>query len=211
MNTTPDSNNTPPSNEPPENDQTTEGAEGTEPPEGGSPGSLIGGEAATGEDEASGEAPAPAPEPLTADALELPEGFTPDDEAMGQFLELANDAGLDAEKANNLIGIHTKMMEHVATDMQQRWDQTQADWQAKSREEFGANLDHTLQNIAKVLDQYGDAEAREAFLVTGAGNHPAVVRLLAKIAQDVNERPPVSGAPSTAPADRATRMFGQKE
>lgn len=157
--------------------------------------------------------PAPdAPEPLTLEALTLPEGFEPDEEQLGSFLELANENGLNAESASKMLALHNTFMEQVSQDLTAQWTATQDEWREQVRalpEIGGANLDRSLGEIAKLLDRHGSTEARDAFRATGAGNHPAIVQFLYNVAKDSNEQPPVSGTPApTETKDRASRMFG---
>lgn len=155
----------------------------------------------------------PAPEPLTAEALTLPEGFEADEATLSSFVETINNADLTPqERAENLLALHAQMQETTATQMHDAWTQTQEQWRTEVQslpEIGGQNLDQTLGSIAQVVDRYGGAEAREAFDLTGAGNHPAIIKLMASIAKDLNEAPPVSGAPPAGePKSRAERMFG---
>lgn len=175
-----------------------------------SPSSLIGGGIEPGE--SSGGDEGPSPEPITAEQLEIPEGFVFEGEAAEEFLSIINNPPESrAELANAMIAAHTKILQQTADTYAQQWQETQDQWQAEVRalpELGGANLDQTLGKIAQVLDRYGDKDVREAFAVTGAGNHPAMVRFLAKIAKDLNEAPPVSGQPAHGqPKDRASRMY----
>ena len=156
------------------------------------------------------------PTPLAIEDITLPDGFEMPEEIGSSFLELINSPPESrAEFANSLIGFHTSLLESVAGEYAQQWEQTQETWRAEVRalpEIGGQNLQTSMAEIAKVLDRYGDKEARDALAMTGAGNHPALVRLFHKIAKDVNEKPPVQGgAPSGAPRDRASRMYGNSE
>jgi hypothetical protein len=105
-------------------------------------------------------------------------------------------------------------MESVATEMQAEWDRTQETWQNEVRalpEFSGGQLEPALGEVAKLVQRYGGVEARKAFDLTGAGNHPAIVQFLFKIAKDINEQEPVSGTAAPDPiASRAERMYGNK-
>ena len=173
--------------------------------------SLIGGQVEQGEGSEGEEGPPS--EPITADDLEIPEGFVFEGEGADAFLALINDPPESrAELANAMIAAHTQILQQTADTYAQQWQETQDAWREEVRqlpEIGGAHLERTLGQIAQVVDRYGDAEVREAFAVTGAGNHPAMVRFLSKIAKDLNEAPPVSGQPAVGePRDRASRMYG---
>lgn len=156
---------------------------------------------------------APEPEPLKAEDIQLPEGFEADPELINGFVEtLNNNETTPAERASALLDLHNKVLQTAAEQMETTWQQTQKEWQDAARalpELGGDNLDRTLGDVAKVVDRYGGKDVREAFDLTGAGNHPAVIQMFAKIAKDLNESAPVSGEPpSGAPKSRAERMFG---
>ena len=174
------------------------------------PSSLIGGSV---EAEGAGVEEGPAPAPISADDLALPEGYALPEELGASFLELMNNPPESrAEFANSILELHTQILQQTADAYAQQWEATQEEWRAAVQnlpEIGGQNLQTSLGEVAKVLDRYGDKEVREAFALTGAGNHPAMVRFLHKIAKDLNEMPPVAGAPANAaPRDRASRMFG---
>ena len=172
-------------------------------------GSLIGGEV---EAEGAGGDEGPSPAPISLEDLALPEGYALPEELGNSFLELMNNPPESrAEFANSVLELHTQILQQTADEYAQQWEATQEEWRTevqKLPEIGGRNLESSLGEIAKVIDRYGDAEAREALAVTGAGNHPALVRLFYRMAKDLNEAPPVKGAPATsAPQDRASRMF----
>jgi hypothetical protein len=151
------------------------------------------------------------PEPFTAEQLTLPEGMKIPDEVRDEFVGLINNTELSAaERANNLLGLHTKILQAAADEHVAAWDALQSEWQGAVQKDFpGDKLTAAQAQIAKVLDRYGDAAVREAFALTGAGNNPAIFRFMTKLAADLNERPPVTGTPATGqPLDRASRMFG---
>ena len=154
----------------------------------------------------------PAPEPLTAEDVTVPEGLEADSEALGKFVEMANEHGLSKEVAQSLVDFHSDFVKSMGEQLSSQWTSTQEDWQRQVKElpEIGGqNLQSSLTEIAKVVDRYGSKDLRNALDVTGAGNHPEVVKFLHNIAKAVNEQPPVSGAPpSSAPTSRAERLFG---
>ena len=153
--------------------------------------------------------------PITLEDITLPEGFTMPEAEGAEFLELLNNAPESrAEFATRLLEVHNKILQGVADQHATAWNELQQSWQDQIRampEFAGDKLQGSMSKIAKVLDRYGDKEVREAFALTGAGNHPAIAKFLLKIANDYNEGPVVRGAPANSPAqDRASRMFGTK-
>lgn len=56
------------------------------------------------------------------------------------------------------------------------------------RAEHGANLDQTLADARGVVAKFGDADLKAALNESGLGSHPAMVRLMAKLAAAVKGR-----------------------
>jgi hypothetical protein len=157
------------------------------------------------------EPAAPASEPLTLEAIKFPEGFTVDDEASKSFLEVMNDDKLSgAERAQKLIDLQSGLMQKVATETQTAWENMQMQWQDQVRadpEIGGEKLAPTLGEVSKLVDKYGSPELRQVFDLTGAGNHPQVIKFLHNIAKDLSEGGPVLGAPAVAKEALADRMY----
>ena len=177
--------------------------------EGTPPSSLVG-SVEPGADAGGQEGQPPAS--VTLDDLTIPEGIQFEGEIADQFLTLINEPPESrAEFANALLDAHQQILQQTADTYASQWQATQEDWQNQVRqlpEIGGPNLDQSLGQIAQVLDRYGDQEVRDAFALTGAGNHPAMVRFLHAIAKDLNEAPPVAGQPAVGtPRDRASRMY----
>lgn len=120
----------------------------------------------------------------------LPETLKMDDARKGEL-----HAALDAFRADpskgvqGLIDLHNKAGEELKAQVDQHqrdvWADTQKDWENRvlSDEEIGGNGHRTaMKNIAEMRDMFVPEKDRkdfEQFLeVTGAGNHPAFLRML---------------------------------
>jgi len=157
--------------------------------------------------------PEAAPEPFTFDKLTLPEGFTVDDETSKSFTDLINDASLSpAEKAQKLVdlqvGLATKSSESAAA----QWVEVQKQWQDQARADpviGGDKLEPALGAIAKLIDSQGEAAAsiRQVMDLTGAGNHPVMIKFLSKIASEFSEGGPVPGDPPAGQQSLAQKLF----
>lgn len=155
------------------------------------------------------EEPESAPEQFTREDITLPEGAEFDDEAIDSFVELLNSDMSRSELATALVELQLQTHEKMYENLAETWKNTQEEWREESHKVLGENLEPALAGISQLIDEYGDREAlSEVLNLTGAGNHPAVIQFLAKIADVlVKEGEPVLGAPASAPADRAHRMF----
>lgn len=151
------------------------------------------------------------PQPLTMEALKLPEGFTVDEAVSTDFLSIMNDDKLTgAERAQKLVDMQASLLTKAAEANYEAWSNMQTQWQDEVRtdpEIGGAKLEPTLGEISKLVDKYGSPELRQAMDLTGAGNNPHIVRFLAKVAKDLSEGGPVSGAPPQAKEALADRMY----
>lgn len=156
------------------------------------------------------ETPA-APEPVTWEALKLPENFQVDETAQKGFLETLNDPKLSgAERAQKLIDLQTDLMTKSAEATYKMWTDQQAAWQDEVRADpvlGGDKLDPALGEISKVVDKYGSPEVRQILDATGAGNNIHIIRMLHNMAKDLNEGGPVSGAPSVERESLADRLY----
>lgn len=157
-------------------------------------------------------APAPAaPEPITFEALKVPEGFQVDEATQASLLEAINTPDLPpAERAQKLLDLGANLVQKVHEDNYAAWTTQQTAWQDEVRadpEIGGEKLPPVLGEISKLLDTYGTPEVRQIMDATGAGNNIHVVKMLHKIAKDLSEGGPVSGAPSLPKESLAERMY----
>ena len=156
------------------------------------------------------------PEPFDADKLTIPEGMQKDDPLFSDFTNMAKEHGLTGRAAQSFIDLAAKQSAAASQKLLAQWDKQQADWQAevKADKEFGGDkLAGTLQIFAKVANDpsLSDPAFREALAFTGAGNHPAIVKTLARWARALSEGGPVAGTPangSRAPATIGEAFYG---
>lgn len=172
--------------------------------------------AAKAEHDKTKPAAAAAPAPVDVTKLTLPEGVTLDENATKAFTELATKHNLTQEVAQDLMNLHTAQLQALAaapmkawTDLNQSWvDEVKADPVVGGDKLVGVQAD-----IATILDKYGDPKVREALDMTGAGNHPAMVRTFAKIAAALKEATPVLAekpAEHAQPLTRAEKIYGKQ-
>ena len=164
------------------------------------------------------EPPAPATifAPIEVSSLKLPEklpeGVSLDGELGKEFIDLFNDPKLSrAELAQKIVDLQLKSINAAGESRQSAWEQLQTDWRktAESDKEIGgANLQTTLSNVGWLLDTYGDPEVRQVFDLTGAGNNPAMIKFLNRIAGKYREGGSVTpGSPPPTEKSAAQRIF----
>lgn len=151
--------------------------------------------------------------PVTAEAFKFPEGFEKNDEVLAKFLEITNGAKLPADVAQKLIDIQTDLTKAASEAGSKAWTEMQTKWQDEVRadpEIGGQKLEENLSHVAKLIDRVSGDQAtavREAFALTGAGNNPALVKFMVKVAKELSDPSPVTGAPASAPRDTASLLY----
>lgn len=165
---------------------------------------------------------APKPEPVKYDvATLLPEGTTivdqkVFDEALGTLSEL----GVPQEKAQALLGYHTKAMTdyatHLANEQQRVFAETREGWVKEVMADpilGGAGHKTAMAAVARMRDKFvpeGERAAFNEFLrVTGAGDNPNFLRMLHRVAGLFDEPAPAP-TPNNPPPDRGGRINGRR-
>lgn len=173
----------------------------------------------TKEDGEKKEGEPEAPDPITMDMLELPEGFDKEDPLGEEFLKVINSPERDPKAAaQNLINLYEKLHERNL----KAWSDQNAEWAEAVKNDpkiGGEKLDANLGKISRVMTEYasenGGAKTeeglREAFTVTGAGNHPLIVGFLVWASNQLGEGGPLSGSPAgDQPMSAAQKLYGSQ-
>lgn len=154
-----------------------------------------------GETKAEGEAPAA----FDLTALTLPEGFTLDEEVGKSFAEILSDDKLTPqERGQKFMDLHASALQQVSesvtkqvqeanlaayTELNSKWRE-----EIKALPEFKANPDAEAGKVMQALISVGaDENFFKALDLTGAGNHPAIVQVLHRLASPHFEGGAVSG------------------
>lgn len=159
------------------------------------------------------EAPKVEATTLTREALKMPEGFETDDKALGAFVDLMNDASKSpAERAQALIDLQAEVMKGVSERANQAFTDMQVQWQDEVQADpvvGGDKLEPTLGRINQLVDTYAEpAKLKEAFVITGMGNNPHMIRWLNQIALQLAEgKPTPGGSPPAQAKSVAERLF----
>jgi hypothetical protein len=198
---------TPPAGDPPAVPPVISPEPGAPPPAGDPPKTELGAEPPKKE----GEPPA-----VTFDAakLTLPEGMKTDDPLFKTFTEVYTDDKLDPQaRGQKLIDLYTNAVKSIQDGQKTAWETTNKSWvdAVKADPEIGgAKFAEVKTSIAKAIDSLGpelSVAFRQGLDVTGAGNHPAIWKGLAKMAAVLTEGGHVGGNPPSGKPDLATTFF----
>ncbi len=145
--------------------------------------------------------------------FKAPEGMTLDPEAIKPALELFKETRLPQEQAQKFLDLALGREKAAAeagvrayVDLQNKWTS-----EIKADPEIGgAKLDQSIAAAARVIDRLNVPGLREALNLTGAGNHPAVVKAFARLGQMMTEDrfAPGKHAEPSAPISTAERLYG---
>lgn len=203
------------------------------PPQGTEPapaeGSLLGDGAtppAPAGNEGGGSQAAPeGSAPLTLESVKLPEGFedvvletvgegadAKQVTALSKALDIMNDAAMSpADRLQKLVDLQQSVVSLTANAAAEAWTGMQTQWRQEVQalpEIGGAKLPETLATIKKGLDQSGaDKAFYDAMTLTGAGNNPAVVKVLYALTKNLSEGKPVLGEPPKGKLPIEARLY----
>lgn len=148
--------------------------------------------------------------PESADKYEFkaPEGTDP--AFMGKFKEFAVGSGILPSQAEALFGFYNQHVQDslAAEDAhhKQLFDQSVS----SLKKEFGAAYDKKLGVASNLFNSIADDETKQLFKETGLGNNPKVIKLFAKMAEQLGEDKFVAsqdkGNLGMTPADAQTKI-----
>lgn len=144
--------------------------------------------------------------------LTMPEGVEVDQELLdavgGDFKELGLTHKQAQALADKFIGVQQKRAEKQG----QTWAETISGWAdtaKKDPEIGGAKWDGTVAASRRAVDTLGTPALKEYLNASGSGNHPEVIRIMAKVGAMIKEDNPASGGAEGAgkPAEAAHVLF----
>lgn len=138
--------------------------------------------------------------------ITVPDGITIDDKTMSDLKAVIADSNITpTERAQKLVDMHVAALKASVETPLQQWRDTQTKWQGEIKADSeigGSKLPQTMANMTKAITQVMGADTPAviaAFRDTGAGNHPAIVKLIARMSQAyVEGKHEAGGAPSSA-------------
>ncbi len=115
---------------------------------------------------------------------EKPDGYTfegiEDMPGLDGFRQAAHEAGLPTKAAQKLAGWY-------AQHQDQQREQMRASTEQALRQEWGAAYEERIHSAKKLVEQVGGKEMIDFVERSGFGNHPTVIKMLAKLAGQVAE------------------------
>ena len=163
----------------------------------------------TGTEAKAEEKPAGAPE--SYEDFTLPEGVALDPEIDTKLKDTAKELGLTQEQAQKIADLGAQQASRWAADLNTQIEATSAQWveQAKADPEIGgSNFGDTLSASKLALDRFATPELKALLETSKLGNHPEVIRLMAKVGKAISDDTFVPGGDTASPQKSvAERMF----
>lgn len=150
--------------------------------------------------------------------LKLPDGFQADDELLGSFKASAKELGLKSEGAQKLFDLYAKAAQSEQAKVEADFRAQSETWvkEIRADKEIGGEaLQGNLRAANGVVTRFGGKDAHEVLNATGLGNHPAFVRMFARIgkalAEDNSGGGGGGGAPQLSPEEQMFPTHFQKK
>jgi hypothetical protein len=131
--------------------------------------------------------------------FKLPEGIALEPKALEEATAVFKELGISQEGAQKLVDFHVKTLQEANEGPLKLWQDKQTEWKKEVAEDpkLGPRLPEIKANYSRMLDAMGDPAASTAFKemveYTGAGNNPAFIRMIDKIASHFAEGKPLAG------------------
>lgn len=154
----------------------------------------------------SGDAKAASAAPETYEPFQLPDGVTLDTHAVELATPLFKELGLTQENAQKVVGLYTELTKQLDERINATRTETVAEWlkQAKADKEIGgAKWSKSLEHAQGIVTKFADAETRQFLEETGLGNHPGLIKMLAKAGAHFSEGSFVAPGASGSSAPRS--------
>lgn len=116
-----------------------------------------------------------------------PEDLPFDNEAAGEFSKKAHELGLTKEQAQGIMNWYNGKSRGDWEGAMNQAKEGVAQMEARLKQEFGAAYEERVNLGKEALKQYGDPEFVEFLETTGLGNHPAMVKTMAKVAMALKD------------------------
>lgn len=140
----------------------------------------------------------------------MPEGMNLDTAQLEAATPVFKELGLSQEQAQRLVDLQAQHVQAQQQAADHAFNQQLETWldEAKADPAIGGdNFGRSVDAANKAVDAYGDQDFRTLMDQFGVGNHPAMIRMLAKIGAPLMEDVPGGGAPAGPGSDRKSILY----
>lgn len=153
----------------------------------------------------------------------VPDGYELDKGVAEEAGTLFRELGLTQEAGQKLVDLYAKHAIESHSQALQAFRDTRAGWVSQAKQTYGKDVEpggKVIVGVGRLLDSLGDAQLASDFKaamdLTGAGDHPAFIGVMARLAERFGEGTPVTGkgasplgqsAPGTARRSAAQEIY----
>ena len=105
---------------------------------------------------------------------------------LNEFKNVAHKIGLNNEQVKALVDYQINTINYEMENQPAQIEASRVESEKTLKEEWGYNYDKNVAKAKRALQVYGDPEIME-LMNTEAGNHPAVIKMFARLGEDVTE------------------------
>lgn len=146
--------------------------------------------------------------------LKLPDGSALDAAHLDSLSTYAKELGLSQEQAQKFVERDAALVGSIRERDQAKWNDMVKNWGEQSKQDpeiGGEKFTVNAQAAQRALDKFGTPALRKMLNDTGAGNHPELVRVFARIGQAIADDKIVTGSNGgKLPRDPALVLYGGK-
>lgn len=135
--------------------------------------------------------------------LTMPEGVELDAQLLDAISPKFKELGLTNKQAQSLADSFIAHQQETMKARVEEWSNTVSSWAENAKKDpeiGGSKWDETARLAGGVVSRFGTPELAAYLDETGAGNHPEMIRLMAKIGSVISEDRPASGGTAAKPA-----------
>lgn len=140
----------------------------------------------------------------------LPEGMALDSKLAEAMSPVLKDIGLTRGQAQALAGALAAHRQAEAGNGAKEWADIQTGWVNSARKDAeigGARWDASVTTAQGALARFGTPGLRAFLTESGGGNHPEVIRFMARVGNAIAEDRPESGGAGARPLEAAHLLF----
>ena len=142
--------------------------------------------------------------------FDIPEGISLKAEDQGAFNEWATTHKLSPEAAKEAWEMGMNLQSQLQTQLAEKLASQSSEWAEQTQKDpeiGGAKMKETTSTVRRVIQKYGDDDLKEVLNSTGVGNHPAMVRFVARLGALAREDTVERGSEPGGDASIAKKMY----
>ena len=139
--------------------------------------------------------------------FKLPDGAVADEKLIGDFSTVAKDLNLTQEQAQKVVDLYTANLKNQEKSFQDAFAEQEKTWIAEVKQQ--PNYQENLSLAKKAVEYFseGDNDAKNLVLGTWLGNHPAMIRMMARIGKVISEDSFISAHGTSTKKDPAEILY----